>query len=252
MEKRIEEYSVGQLAKAARISVRTLHHYDAIGLLKPAHVRANGYRLYGRAEAERLQEVLFYRATGMDLAQIAALLDGPEDRLSRLEAHRARLMGQAADLAQVIATLERSIAVIRGDPPMALEDLYTPFTPETQKDHEDWLTQSYGASLADDIATSQAHLSGSDLEASMARLREIEKALVQAFQNDENETDLLLDAHRGWVTNMWGRSCTVEAYAGLAELYRRHAGFVARYEALAPGFGKWLPDTMDAYAARRL
>lgn len=71
MERRIDmssdraEYTVGQLAKLAGVSVRTLHHYDDLGLLRPAHVASNGYRLYRRAEAERLQDILFYRAAAM-------------------------------------------------------------------------------------------------------------------------------------------------------------------------------------------
>ena len=57
--KRIEEYTVGDLARASGVSIRTLHHYDALGLLDPARVAQNGYRVYRRAEALRLQEILF-------------------------------------------------------------------------------------------------------------------------------------------------------------------------------------------------
>ncbi|HSX57272.1 MAG TPA: MerR family transcriptional regulator, partial [Sphingomonas sp.] len=64
--------TVRQVAKAARISVRTLHHYDAIGLLKPAHVGNNGYRYYGRTELLRLQQILFYRELGLPLGEIGS------------------------------------------------------------------------------------------------------------------------------------------------------------------------------------
>ncbi len=249
METRIEEYTVGELAKAARISVRTLHHYDAIGLLKPAHVAANGYRLYRRAEAERLQEILFYRATGMDLAQIALVLDGGDDRLDRLQAHRAKLDADAKSLAEMIQTLDRSIAVIKGDPPMALEDLYKPFAPETQADYEAWLVQTYGPTMVDEIAKAKEHLANADMEDRIDQLRQIETGLVQAYQEGQARPDALLDAHRDWVSEMWGNACPPAAYGGLAELYRNHPDFLARYEALAPGFSRWLPDAMEAYVA---
>ncbi len=83
MKTRIEEYSVGQLARFAGVSVRTLHHYDDVGLLKPAHVGANGYRLYRRAELLRLQEIMFYRDVGMLLDDVGRLLDGPENAVER-------------------------------------------------------------------------------------------------------------------------------------------------------------------------
>ena len=84
--------TVRQVAKAARISVRTLHHYDAIGLLKPAHVGANGYRYYGRTELLRLQQILFYRELGMALGEIGSILDDPGfDPLTALKGHRAAL-----------------------------------------------------------------------------------------------------------------------------------------------------------------
>ena len=73
---RIETDSIGELARAAGVSVRALHHYDAIGLLSPARTAENGYRVRIRGDALRLQEILFYRAAGLPLAEIAALLEG--------------------------------------------------------------------------------------------------------------------------------------------------------------------------------
>src|SRR3546814_7654577 len=90
--------TVRQGARAAGISVRTLHHYDAIGLLKPGHVGANGYRYYGKEELLRLQQILFYRELGLPLAEIAAVLDDPAfDPLAALREHRAALEGRRSE-----------------------------------------------------------------------------------------------------------------------------------------------------------
>jgi len=83
-----EPLTVGQLADLSGVSVRTLHHYDALDLLKPALIRPNGYRYYKQSELMRLQEIMFYRAGGMSLANIKALLDGPASALERLQKHR--------------------------------------------------------------------------------------------------------------------------------------------------------------------
>ena len=86
-------YTVKQVAKLAGVSVRTLHHYDAIGLLKPAAVSPAGYRLYSDADLERLQQVLFFRELGFSLRDIVRVLSSPDfDRREALAMHRRLLV----------------------------------------------------------------------------------------------------------------------------------------------------------------
>ncbi|MEJ2020791.1 MAG: MerR family transcriptional regulator [Maritimibacter sp.] len=247
MEKRIEEYTVGELARASGVSVRTLHHYDEIGLLKPAHVAANGYRLYRRDEALRLQEILFYRAAGLPLGEIAALLEGG-DRMARLEAHRARLAEDLARQAQMLVTLDRTLSELKGDAPMTLEHLYTPFSPEKQAEYEAWLVATYGPDMAEAIAASKAHLDAAPdgMQARMAVLKGIEAALVTDYEAGLAPEAADTEPHRDWVADMWGRPCPPEAYAGLADMYLAHPDFIARYERLSPGFSQWLTAAMKA------
>ena len=74
----MENYSVKKLSDLAGVSVRTLHLYDEIGLLKPSVRTSAGYRLYGERELLRLQQVLFYKELDFSLQEIAAILDHPE------------------------------------------------------------------------------------------------------------------------------------------------------------------------------
>lgn len=250
--KRIEAYSVGDLAKAAGVTVRTLHHYDAIGLLKPAGTALNGYRVYGTEGALRLQEILFYRQIGLPLSEIRSLLEG-DDRLSRLVAHRVRVAAEASEAAARLKTLDATIAHLKGECVMELEDFYRPFPPETQAAYEAWLIETYGPEMANDIS----HARSGDLQstegasaAQMEELRSIESDLAAAMQDGQGAGALapLFDRHRAWVAKMWCKPCSPQAYAGLADLYHSHADFVARYETLAPGFSAWLVRNMKAYA----
>ncbi|WP_204274313.1 MerR family transcriptional regulator, partial [Klebsiella aerogenes] len=85
--------------------VRTLHHYDAIGLLKPAHVGANGYRYYGRTELLKLQQILFYRELGLPLGEIRAILDDPAfDSIAALRGHRVALAARVERYGDLIRT----------------------------------------------------------------------------------------------------------------------------------------------------
>src|ERR1700742_1594971 len=89
-------YTVKQVAKMAGLSVRALHHYDQIGLLKPASVGQNGYRYYGRDELLRLQQILFHRELEFPLEAIAQVPDKPDfDRVAALRRHRGRLAAEA-------------------------------------------------------------------------------------------------------------------------------------------------------------
>jgi MerR family transcriptional regulator, thiopeptide resistance regulator len=255
MSTRIDEYSVGQLARMSGVSVRTLHHYDATGLLRPAHVQVNGYRLYRRAELMRLQEILFYRSIDLPLAEIAVLLDGAEPAVSRLDRHRARIAEKAEQAARILATLDATIAQLNGERYMANEDLYAPFVPEKQKEYEAWLTETYGPEMADQIAASKGGPWGDPESAAetIEDLKVMEARLVAAFEAGASpasaDNHALLEDHRAFIAKQWQNPCPPNAYAGLADIYG-HVDFVARYERLSRQFSAWLPAAMRAHADR--
>ena len=250
MEKRIKTYSIGEVAKASGVSVRMLRHYDAIGLL-PAFVRDNGYRSYGQEDLERLQEILAYRAMEFGLAEIAELIDG-SNRLDRLQRQKTLLAKKLDGLRGVLVTLDDAIDHAREGRLMSIEDLYKPFSAEKQAEYEAWLVETYGKAMAEAIATSKATVqkTPAGMEGQMDKLKELEGALVEAFEAGADAADALCEKHRAWVASMWGQECTKEAYSGLADMYLSHPDFVARNEALAPQFSQWLPNVMKVYAGR--
>lgn len=247
---------VGQLARLSGVSVRTLHHYDTIDLLKPAHVRENGYRVYGDAELLRLQEILFYREIGMELAEIAELLDGSSNPVKRLTQHRKKLVQQAERQRKMIALLDTTLAHLKGEQTMAVRDLYEPFSEAKQAEYEAWLVDTYGSDMAEAIRTSEHAIAEipDGIKGAMKTLESLETRLVEAFAKDvpSNSQDLhpVLEEHRALMAQLWGKPCPPEGYGGLADLYLSHPDFVARYERLAPQFSQWLPDAMKVHAAR--
>ena len=97
------EYSIQELSRLSGVTTRTLRWYDQIGLLKPSRVAESGYRYYGGAEVDRLQDILYYRALGVELAQIKECLDDPSfDRLAALRNHLAALEAERERLGQLI------------------------------------------------------------------------------------------------------------------------------------------------------
>ena len=103
------EYTIRELADLSGVTTRTLRWYDQIGLLKPGRVAENGYRYYGPAQVDRLQDILYYRALGVELAQIKACLDDPSfDRLAALRGHLTALEQEQARLEALIACINRT------------------------------------------------------------------------------------------------------------------------------------------------
>lgn len=228
--------TVRQLAAISGVTVRTLHHYDGIGLLKPATIGANGYRYYGRAEMLRLQRILFHRELGVPLEQIGELLElEGEDQIGVLERHRERLEAHRDRLAVLITTIDRTIANLKGECTMSNAELYKGFSAEKQAEYEAWLVERHGPKMQESIQKSRRRLDQLPKvgrEAQMAELKDIEEALAEACRRgidpESGALDTLLRQHRAWVAMMWDRPCPPEAYAGLADMYLAHPDFRAK------------------------
>jgi DNA-binding transcriptional MerR regulator len=254
----MKELTVKQLAVLSGVTVRTLHHYDEIGLLKPTTIAANGYRLYGREAWLRLQDILIHRELGVPLAEIARILaaQGP-DRIAALQRHRETLARERERFGALIATIDRTIEAIEDKTPMIPVELYKGVTPEKQAEYEATLVETWGPHVRADIAHAKAGQARSGPQGqaqAMEELRAVETGLAAAMAKGtpSNDPSLkpLLERHRQWVSRMWDRPCPPDAYAGLAAMYESHPDFRARYEAISHGFTEYLCAAMRAYAAR--
>jgi DNA-binding transcriptional MerR regulator len=255
-------HTVKQLARLSGVSVRTLHYYDQIGLLRPAQVGANGYRYYGQEELLRLQQILLHRELGLPLDAIASLLDsGGRDRIERLREHRQQLQQRTEHFRELIATVDRTITALEGERRVDIQHLYKGFSAEKQAEYENWIVENFSQkareNLREDTQRMRQHVAGfsrEDLASRMQWLAEVEAGLAQHCRKqtavDDADLEALLARHREWVAGMWGKPCSPVAYAGLADLYASHPDFRTRYETLAPGLADYLPAAMKAYAAR--
>jgi DNA-binding transcriptional MerR regulator len=113
-------WKIGELAKRTGVSIRTLHHYDEIGLLSPSHRTESGHRLYGREEVVRLQQVLSLRQLGFSLDEVRDALDRPDFDVRRvIELHVARLR---QEIAMQQGLCERLEAIAARHPTASTED----------------------------------------------------------------------------------------------------------------------------------
>lgn len=253
-------YTVKQVAKLSGVSVRTLHHYDEIGLLKPDSVGANGYRYYGRDELLRLQQILFHRELGFPLAEIARVLDAPDfDRVAALKRHRERLEAEARRYRKLIGTIDTTLAALQGATTMDEQAMYRGFDPKKQSEQEAWLVERYGPGIRKSIDAVKAVQKGwkqADFDAAQAEIADIEagflKALGSGLPADGVVVQALTARHRDWIARQWPQPVSRTAYVNLAILYGEHPDFHARYEAQAVGMTEYLQTAMRVFAERSL
>jgi len=253
-----KRYTVQQLATLSGVSVRTLHHYDRIGLLAPAFLGDNGYRFYRAAELLRLQRILLFREFGIPLAAIARLLECPHtEQVAQLELQRATLLAEAERYRILAGTIDRTIASLTslGETTMAHEDLYKGLGPDRQAAYRAEIAARYGSDAVERADTALAGMGEGGRQAMVDELAEIELALAQQLRAgvpaDDARLAPLVARHRAWVGKMWGRECTFEAHAGLGEMYAAHPDFRQRYESIAPGLTDFINAAIRTHSRAR-
>ena len=146
-------WKVGEVAELAGISVRTLHYYDEIGLLRPEYVTEAGYRMYSESDLERLQQILFFRELDLPLKSIQDILRSPDfDRMEALEMHRKMLLEKRRRLDQVLETLEKTIRHAKGEMDMSVKEKFRGFdfssNPYEEEARKRWGDKAVDASKA--------------------------------------------------------------------------------------------------------
>ncbi|MFE2721982.1 MerR family transcriptional regulator [Kitasatospora sp. NPDC059327] len=249
-------YSVGAVAKTAKVTVRALHHYDEIGLLTPQGRTPAGYRRYQDTDLDRLQRILFYRELGFPLEEIAAILD--DDSVSPTEHLRRRhqlLTDRIRHLQVLAAAVEHAMEAQKMGIRLTPEEKFELFGESYQESWETEAEQRWGTT--DAWAQSQRRTGGygkedwqrikAEADALNARLVE---ALAAGEPADGGPAMDLAEVHRQHIRDHF-YDCTFEIHRGIAGMYVADPRFTATYERLAPGLAQWLHDAILANAAFR-
>ncbi|GAA2142683.1 MerR family transcriptional regulator [Kitasatospora kazusensis] len=251
----MSSYSVGQVAAIAKVTVRTLHHYDGIGLLSPGGRTPAGYRRYQDADLDRLQQILFYRELGFPLEEIAAILDDHSVSPSAHLRRQHQLIGERIEHLQELATaVERAMEAQKMGIQLTPEEKFEVFGAEYDEDWEAEAQDRWGGTEA--WKQSQSRTGGytkADWERITAEMHEINSRLVQVFGTgaaaDSTEATDLAEVHRQHITEHF-YDCHFAIHRGLGEMYVADPRFAANYEKLAPGLAQWFRDAIIANADR--
>jgi DNA-binding transcriptional MerR regulator len=237
------------------VTVRLLHHYEAIGLLTPSGRTAAGYRQYSDEDLERLQQILGYRELGFSLDRIAAILAAPNGDVSvHLRRQRELLTRRIQHLQDMVAAVEFAMEAKQVGIPLTPEERFEVFGDFNPDDYAEEAEQRWGGS--ESYRESQRRVA-SYTKADWQRLKEqggaIEQGLVAAMQGgvaaDSAAAMDLAEAHRQQISR-WFYDCSYEIHRGLGQMYVDDARFAAYYERIAPGLAAYLRDAIVANADR--
>jgi DNA-binding transcriptional MerR regulator len=252
------EYTIQKLASLAGVSTRTLRYYDEIGILKPARINSSGYRIYGQAEVNTLQQILFYRELGVGLDSIKDIVTAPSfDGEKALREHREKLLEKREQLDLLITNVDKTIALTEGRITMSNKEKFEGFKKKMVKDNE----KKYGKEIRDKYGKDKVEASNAKVmnmtqeqyEEVTALADQIHSTLSEAFKTGDPAGELAQKAaalHKQWLTYYW-KDYSQKAHAGLAQMYVDDERFTAYYDKEQPGTAVFLRDAIHIYTGQK-
>lgn len=248
------ELTVGAVAEEFGITIRTLHHYDTIGLLVPSARTPAGYRLYTPTDLERLSTIVVYRRLGFSLEEVASLIDGDGSVVEHLQRQRAAVMTRLAEMEDLVSAIDRALEN---------EMNHTPASPQDLKDlFGDSFDEAYAAEAQERWGDTEAwrqsrertaHWTAQDWAEIKAEGDAINAdfiaALISGTPAAGDSAMDIAERHRRSVERHY--DCSPEFHRHLADLYVADERYTAYFDKLHPGLAAYVRDAVHANADRQ-
>ncbi len=249
-------HTVGTVAGLAGVTVRTLHHYDEIGLLSPSDRSPSGYRRYDDRDLQRLQQILYYRELGFSLEEIATILAEPtSDAMAHLRRQHELLTGRIRRLREMVTAIEFAMEAQKMGIALSPEERFEVFGDVDPDDYAEEVEQRWGDTFA--YRESQRRTSRytkEDWQRIKAESEDWNRRFVEVMRlglpAESPEAKELAEEHRQHISR-WFYECSYEVHTGLADMYLADERFTATYENIHPGMARYLHDAIHANAVDR-
>ncbi|MGO1592387.1 MAG: MerR family transcriptional regulator [Ancrocorticia sp.] len=248
------DMTVGEVADLIGVSVRTLHHWEAIGLITPSARTYAGYRLYDSADVERIHQILVYRETGMQLSQIAQVLDGSDatDSAEHLTRQRELLVDRITHLQEMVSAVDTMLEKKKMGIQLTPEEQVEVFGKDWNPEWEDQARQRWDDSeVWQQYGERTSKLTKNDLRRITSEIKAMESRLAQAKRDGvtpgSDEANELAEQHRAsldqWFDVPYARQVI------LARMYVEDPAFARHYNDQEPGLTDWLLTIVEENAA---
>lgn len=241
-------YTIKKLAKLAGTSVRTLHYYDEIGLLKPEYRGANGYRQYGEKSIIKLQQILFFRELDFTLDEIKAIMAQPDfDAVEALQSHKKLLLKRKERISELLDTIEKTIKNIKGEKLMEIKEYYQGFSDEQIEKYRDEVKKRWGEKT---LKESEDRVKKMGKE----KFAEVQKERDRIFRTIADNMDKGADSKivqdevakwRQWLENF--HHYPGEAVLGLGRAYSANPEFAKTFEKYHKDLPAFLTKAIEYY-----
>jgi MerR family transcriptional regulator, thiopeptide resistance regulator len=247
-------WTVGQVADVFGVTVRTLHHYDAIGLLTPSERSRAGYRLYTDEDLTRLQQIVVYRRLEMPLEEIATLLDSDEDAVSHLRRQREAVMTRLDELTDIVVAIDRALEREMSNEPATTEELKELFGDGFKDEYQQEAQERWGDTDAwKQSAARTKRYTKADWAEVKAEMEVVGAAFVAAKRSGEPATsEAAMDAAEAARLHIHNRfyDCSHDFHRNLGDMYVADPRFTKTYEDQEPGLAQYVRDAIHANADR--
>lgn len=247
-------WTVGQVADLFDVTVRTLHHYDQIGLLCPSERSRAGYRLYTDDDLVRLQQIVVYRRLELPLEEIADLLDGADEPADHLRRQRAAVMTRLGELHELVTAIDRALEREMNDRPATTEELKELFGDGYSEGYQQEAEERWGDSDAWEQSTARTkRYTKADWEQIKVEGEATTNAMVAAkragLPADSTEAMDAAEAHRRHIHDRF-YSIDHEFHRNLGDMYVSDPRFTKTYDEIEPGLAAYVKEAIHANADR--
>lgn len=244
-------YTVKAVADLAGVSIRTLHHYDEIGLLKPATVSYSGYRHYTDPDLERLQQILFFRELGFSLQEIREIVDSPSfDKRQALQSHKQLLLEKQRHLQALIDSVDQSIEALERGTSMDKKAMFEVFGDSKLEEYREEAKARWGHTDAwRQSEERSSRYNKQDWEKIKANMQSISENVAALMDRDPSDPQVQEQVGRWYHhINDYFYTVTPEIFRGLGDMYVADPRFTATYEKVKPGMAQFMQQAMHVYA----
>ena len=239
-------YHIKEAAQLSGVSVKTLHHYDKIGLLVPQKSE-NGYRTYCQADLERLQVILYYKYLGFSLEKIAELLSQDnQDLLPHLLRQLEYLQQERDRLDTLISTLQKTIQEEKGERKMTMKEKFAGFTYEDNQKYQQKAVEEYGQEVMAEALARQNGREEESVEAFNQVFQSLAENMNQGLSIDAAENQEQA-AHLLQAIRTYGFDCSIEVFGYIGKGYVYNPEFKENIDKFGAGTAQYTADVIAAY-----
>ena len=241
---------VKEVADLVGISVRTLHHYDEIGLLTPEEITDSGYRLYSEKNLETLQQILFFKELDFPLKKIKEIISSPSfDRQEALRLHRKMLLEKRGRIDKMIATIDKTTQYVKGEIQMSNKEKFEGFD-FSHNPYEKEARERWGDEAVDKSNAKLGSMSGAEQKAMGEKMNAIYRRLAD-LKDASPESDEAQAGIKEWydfLNHNTGHHYSLDAFKGLGQMYVDDERFTKNIDQFGNGLAKFMRDAMAIYA----